>query len=253
MRTLIDVYSDYGVVGTASSSIDTFGMGKANIIQQIPSNWGTSAGTTHSIEGSLAFRESTEFLCPIDSFIVLPTDVPTGSIYTLEIFNGVTLAYTYSETTTYPNQKIEHIGFTLVVGNKWKLTIVTPISTSIRVSRVLVGKLWEPNLTVVGDITIAKTGFYPGQRLRNGGTFIAPSKNLRTLSVNYQELTEEAMFSLQDALSSYGSGASIFVEGLVNTTAFTMTSIYGRLKEWGKPTRSVSGRYSISLVIEESL
>jgi hypothetical protein len=162
-------------------------------------------------------------------------------------------SYTYSFTNTSTAEIFYSMGDHLTVGKYWKLKAITPFSSIIKISRVMVGQAWLPNIGVSGDVSLNKNPYIKGERQRNGGVYIPPSINYKTNTISYRELNKDSLFTLQDALSRYGTGTTIFIEGLIGTSAFTFTSIYGRLIKWTEPEKSISGNYAINLTIEESI
>lgn len=251
MKTLIDIYSDFGEILSASSDNESRGMGAANVIDQLPTIWGTDQNISHSITGSLKFIDDVDdFLCPIDSFIIVPYKLPVNSTITIKIYNDDGEISSNTIVTSVENENIKFLDFDVVLGRTWELTIDLPYSTDIKILRVMVGQLWKPNREVSGDLNIELTPFVQAQRQRNGGVFTGVYTSIKTISVSYLELEPEILFQLQDMLSRYSSGASIYMDGLVNTGIYNQTSIFGRIREWGKPVKSISGNFSINLTIE---
>lgn len=255
MKTFLDVYSDYGNIVAVSSEVAAGNMKAKNVLSQVPQLWKTTSNNVHTITGKLEFIDSADFVCPVDSYYVYVDYAPIGSIFKLEILPDLMqpASATYFFNNTLQEQALYSIGSTLTVGAYWKLTVTCPYASILKISRVMVGQAWLPGISVSGDITVAKNTFIKGERQRNGGMYIPPSINYRTNTVLYSELDKDDLFSLQDALSRYGTGATIFVEGLTSTSAFTFTSIYGRLIKWTQPEKSISGNYSISITVEETL
>ncbi len=256
MKTLLDVHSDYGSIISYSSQNASGNMYAKNVLSQVPLLWATVNASSHTIVGSLAFIDDTTYVCPVDSYYFDIEYAPVGTIFSLDIYTNLSNPPTFNYTIT--NTKIKEIlylvgGDNLTTGFFWKLTITPPYSSIIKLSRVMIGQAWLPNLTPSGDITIAKNTFLKGERQRNGGVFLPHSINYKTNTVQYKELHKDVLFSLLDALNRYGSGTTIFVQGLLSTSAFTFTSIYGRLIKWTDPIKSVSGNYSITLTIEETI
>lgn len=255
MKTLLDVYSDYGTIISYSSQNIVGNMQAKNVLSQVPVVWSTINAPTHNIVGSLAFIDSNTYVCPIDSYYINVEYAPIGTVFTLHIYTDLMSVptQTYSIINTTTSEVLYLVGdVSITTGFFWKLIITPPYSSSIKIARIMVGQAWIPNLTVSGDITIAKNPFIKSERQRNGGVYIPPSINFRTNTLQYKELDKEMLFSLMDALSRYGSGSAIFIEGLVSTSAFTFTSLYGRLIKWTEPVKSFSGKYSITLTIEET-
>lgn len=251
MKTLIDIYSDFGAILSASSDNDSRGMGAANIIDQLPTIWGTNQNLSHIITGSLKFIDDVDdFLCPVDSFIIIPYKLPSGSVVTARIYNDEGQVSSNTIVTTTDNEVIKFLDFDVVLGRTWELVITLPYITDIKILRVMVGQLWKPNREVSGDLNIELTPFVQAQRQRNGGVFTGVYTSVKTITVSYLELEPKILFQLQDILSRYSSGASIYMDGLVNTGIYNQTSIFGRIREWSKPIKSVSGNFSINLTIE---
>lgn len=244
MNILLDVYSDYGSIVSASSTSGN--MVAKNVLSQVPLIWKTVSGTSHTIAGSLAFVDDYTYVCPVDSYYIDIEYAPIGTQFTLGIHTdlGAAPTHTYTVVNTKISEVLYLVAGDYVTGFFWKLTITPPSASMVKISRVMVGQAWLPNLGPSGDITIAKNAFIKNERQRNGGTFISPSVNFRTVTLQYRELEKTVIFSLLDALSRYGSGTTIFVEG---------SNVYGRLIRWSEPTKSVSGNYTITLTIEETL
>jgi hypothetical protein len=256
MKTLLDVYSDYGSIISYSSQNLVGNMPAKNILSQVPMIWSTVNASTHTIVGSLAFIDDDTYVCPIDSYYFDVEYAPIGTTFTLEIYTNLIDPPNFTYTTTNAAEKeiLYLVGSNdLTTGFFWKLIVTPPYSSILKLSRVMVGQAWLPNLNPVGDITVAKNTFLKSDRQRNGGAFLPPSVNYRTNTIQYKELDKDIIFSLLDALSRYGSGTTIFVEGLTSTSSFTFTSIYGRLIKWTDPIKSLSGKYSITLTIEETI
>lgn len=255
MKTFLDIYSDYGSIVSKSSELSTGNMHAKNVLSQVPRVWKTTSDTVHTIIGTLAFSDSNSFIVPIDSYYIAMEYVPEGSTFTLEILTDLFSppTHTYTFVNDYNSGPIFGLGGVFSVGFFWKLTIHTIVPSYINISRIMIGQAWVPNLTVCGDITLNKQGFLKPERKRNGGVYLPPSTNYITSTLTYKELDKTSLFSLQDALCRYGTGTTVFVEGLVNTSAEKSTSMYGRLIKWTEPQKSVSGNYSISITIEESL
>ena len=253
MKTLLDVYSDYGSIISFSSEAGN--MLAKNVISQVPLIWKTNAATSHNIVGSLAFIDDSTYVCPVDSFYIQVEYAPIGTLFTLEIYSDLLdpPSYSYSATNTTETEVLTLIADYLTIGYFWKLVITPPSSSYIKIGRVMVGQAWQPNIGPSGDVTVSKNPFIKSERQRNGGVHIPPSINYKTNTVTYMELDKESLFALLDALSRYGSGATIYVEGLLSTSSFTFTSIYGRLIKWTEPQKSLSGNYSITLTVEETL
>lgn len=256
MKTFLDVYSDYGSIISYSSQNLLGNMPAKNVLSQVPMSWSTVSASTHTIVGSLSFIDDDSYICPIDSYYIDIEYAPIGSTFRLELLTTLIGPpnYVFTNYNTKEKDILYLIGNTgLSVGGFWKLTVTPPYPSVIKLNRVMVGQAWLPNLTVAGDITIAKNSIIKTDRQRNGGIFLPTSINYRTNTVQYKELDKDTSFALLDALSRYGSGTTIFIEGLINTSAFTFTSIYGRLIKWTDPIKSVSGNYSITLTIEETI
>lgn len=255
MKTFLDVYSDYGNIYSVSSEIASGNMKAKNVLSQVPQIWKTLPAITHNIIGTLAFIDDNTYVCPVDSFYIQVDYAPIGSQFILEIYSDLLspASYTYTATNTKTKETLYLIGGYLTIGHYWKLRVIPPNSSHIKISRVMVGQAWLPTIGPSGDITVFKNTFLKPDRQRNGGVYLPPSVNYRTNTLLYQELDKDDLFYLQDALSRYGTGATIFVEGLTSTSAFTFTSIYGRLIKWTEPEKSISGKYSITLTVEETL
>lgn len=255
MKLLIDIYSDYGSVLYSSSEVADKGFNARNVIDQIPTYWATTNSTTHTIRGSLAFIDSKDYICPIDSIVILPKVLPINSNVTIKLYTEYpgTPIYSTSYTTLVANEQIKMFDLPIQLAKYWEIQFTLPISTYIILSRVMFGHAWYPTYGVSGSIGMDKSGYFKGDRYRNGGTFVAPSTNYTSQKLEFSELSETACYSLLDAVSRYGSGATIVVHELVGTASLTSASIYGRVKEWGNPKKSVSQSYSISLSIEEIL
>ena len=255
MKLLIDIYSDYGSIIAASSELEVSGLSANNVLDQVPTAWGTSVSTTHTIRGSLGFVDSMDYTCPVDSFVIVPIKLPVGTSVTLNLYSTYPSSpvFTYNLTTTVENEEIKVLGFDIQLATQWELVFTLPSPTYIVISRVLIAQGWVPTYGVTGVVDISKVGYFKGERYRNGGTFIAPSANYTTQKLEFSELTRETAYSLLDALSRYGSGATIVVNDLAGDSSLTVSSIYGRVKEWGIPKKSISQAYSLSLNIEEIL
>lgn len=255
MKLLIDIYSDYGNVLSASSELVSNGLGASNVLDQVPTCWGTTASTTHTIRGSLAFIDSSDYTCPVDSFVVVPKKLPIGTTVTLNLYTSYPAppVFSTSVVTTVEDEQVRVLGFDIQLATQWELVFSVPSTTNIVISRVLVGQEWVPTYGVTGTVEISKSGYLKGDRYRNGGVFIAPSTNYTTQKLEFSELNRETCYSLLDALSRYGSGATVLVYDLAGDSSLTVSYIYGRVREWGIPKKSVSQAYSISLNIEEIL
>lgn len=255
MKLLIDIVSDYGSITYASSELDANGMPAVSVVDQVPSLWGTTSNTIHTIRGTLAFIDSNEYLCPIDSFVIIPKKLPIGTLVTVRLYQDypTTAVATYVVTTTQANETIKIFDIPTELANYWEIEFKLPTSDYILISRVMFGQSWEPTYGITGLIDISKEGFLKGDRYRNGGTFVAPSVNYTTQQLEFAEISQEVCYTLLDSLSRYGSGATVVVHDLVDNSTLTSSSIYGRVKEWGNPKKSVSQAYSISLTIEEIL
>lgn len=254
MKILFDIYSDMGSIISDSGSEVT--MPPSNLLDGVPSYWSSldSVGP-HTISGTITIGE--DYPAPIDTFAINIGSAPSGIIATLRVFDtlvATTPIATHSIILSgTPGWKFFNITSTYVI-QKWELAFTNTVFAPFRVvaSRVLAGLSWLPNMGVSSDISIDKLPYSKPVRFRNGGVYVPPSISYTTHLLNYQELDHQTTFSLQDSLANYGSGATIFVFGLEGTTALTFTTLYGRIKEWGKPKLSVSGKYSLSITIEET-
>lgn len=254
MKMLFDIYTDKGSILSDSGHETT--MPPTNLLDQVPNHWAsTSSVGPHYVAGTATIGDGLQ--APIDTFAFNVRSAQSGIIATLRLYDTIdasTPTRIYSKildgTDGWKFFNITEISLVA----KWELSFSNTVFGTFRVilSRVIGGLAWIPNIGASGDIGIDRAAYAKSIRKRNGGVFIPPSVNYNTQALTYKELDEQSTFSLLDALANYGSGGNVFVFGLDGTTALTITKLYGRIKEWSKPTLSISGNYSLSITIEES-
>lgn len=252
MKILFDIYTDRGAILSDSGHKPT--MPPGNLLDQVPNHWSSTTGVgPHYVVGTATIGEGLQ--APIDTFAFNVRSAQSGITATLRLYDTIDAS---TPTSTYSILLDGTVGWKffniteISLVAKWELRFSNTVPFSVILSRVIGGLAWIPNIGASGDIGIDRTAYAKSIRKRNGGVFIPPSVNYNTQALTYKELDEQSTFSLLDALASYGSGGNVFVFGLEGTTALTITKLYGRIKEWSKPTLSISGNYSLSITIEES-
>lgn len=252
MKLLFDIYSDNGSITYDSGSLPT--MLPENLLDSVPTYWGSNLSPgPHKISSSITIGDG--YPAPIDTFAINIGSARAGSIARLRLFDSLDTELVVEERTLsgLPGWLVIELA-EVIVATKWELEFTNPSATNFQVvaSRVLAGLSWIPNIGITVDLSVAKQPYSKPVRFRNGGVYVPPSYEFRSITLSYEELDKVSTFALQDALGNYGSGTSILAFGLVGTTALTFTSIYGRIREWGKPKLSISGNYSIGVTIEET-
>ena len=254
LKIFADISNQFGQIVEFSSELADQGFYASNVNIPDRVSWKTNSDTSHYIIGTLVFGDDDSFAAPVDSVVILDHNIPSTATITLDIYTDLESAPNSSYTISWSEFLTIDLALTATLGHYWKLTITDTVAFELSISTILVGSSWAPSRGVDADShEIGRNSLSKRLTLRNGSTFVQPTKSFRYHRITVKEMTDSDAFGFSDITFRYGKSTPIFVYLLNGTSLFTTSVYYGRLIEWSSlsPT-SVSGNYKVSFTIEES-
>lgn len=197
--------------------------------------------TTSSISGNVA--------------VVAYLPEHTGSItMTVTGFPSVTEP-TVSATSNLPNAYGGGKYVVVYLNNiSARTSFTVTFSSSVRVSRFIVGRYWSPQHNIPFGISVSYTDTSVVERLQSGDIYTTPGPRNKVMQFDLQYLTDTDKFEFFSILKSIGRLGFVFVSAFPEDTdkdREQMYSIYGKLTNLSSITYAQHTRYASSVELEE--
>jgi hypothetical protein len=135
-----------------------------------------------------------------------------------------------------------------------RTTFTVTFSTSVKVSRFIVGNYWSPEHNIPFGITTGYTDTSTSERLQSGDLYSTPGPRNKTMQFELQYLTDSDKYQFFSILKSVGKLGSLFVSAFPEDTdkeREQMFSIYGKLTNLNAISYAQYTRYATSVELEE--
>ena len=203
---------------------------------------GTSFGlTTNSISGNIA--------------IVAYLPEQTGSITMTVVGLTAVTESTVSATSNLPNAYGggKYVAVYLT-GVSERTSFVVSFSSSVKVSRFIVGNYWSPQYNIPFGITTGYTDTTTSERLQSGDLYSTPGPRNKTMQFQLEYLTDSDKYEFFSILKNTGKLKCLFVSAFPEDSDKSleqMYSIYGKLSNLAGISYAQYTRYASSVDIEE--
>lgn len=127
-------------------------------------------------------------------------------------------------------------------------------SSSIKVSRFIVGNYWVPKYNTGYGVQIGYNDLSTNERLQGGDVYTTVSPRNKTLQLELQYMDESDKFQLFDIMRSLGKTKPLFISVFPENTdqqKEQMYSIYGKFNTLSNITHTMYSMYSSSIQLEE--
>lgn len=127
-------------------------------------------------------------------------------------------------------------------------------STSVKVSRFIVGNYWSPKYNTGYGVQVGYTDLSTSERLQSGDLYTTVSPRNKTLQFDLQYMDESDKFQLFDIYRSIGKTKPVFISVFPldsDQQKEQMYSIYGKFSTLNNISYVMYTMYSSSLQLEE--
>lgn len=127
-------------------------------------------------------------------------------------------------------------------------------TTSVNVSRLLVGNYWEPKHNISYGISVGYNDSSTIERLQSGDQYVITSPRNKVMNFDLQYIADQDKYVLFDILRTNGKTVPIFVSlfpGDADKNLEQMYSIYGRFNTLPNMSYATYTMHSSSLQLEE--
>lgn len=141
-----------------------------------------------------------------------------------------------------------------LTGVSARTSFTVTFSTSIKVSRFIVGNYWSPQHNIPFGITTGYTDTTTSERLQSGDLYSTPGPRNKTLQFELQYLTDSDKYQFFSILKSIGKLGCLFVSAFPEDTDKAreqMFSIYGKMTNLSGISYAQHTRYASSVELEE--
>lgn len=141
-----------------------------------------------------------------------------------------------------------------VTGLSARTSFIVTFSTSVKVSRFIVGNYWSPTYNIPFGISVGHTDTSSSERLQGGDLYTTPGPRNKTLQFQLEYLTDTDKYQFFSILKSVGKIGCIFVSAFPEDTDKAreqMYSIYGKLTGLSAISYAQYTRYTSSVDLEE--
>lgn len=198
--------------------------------------------TTSSISGDIAVVA----YLPEHTGAITMTITGLGSAVTdSTVINGTSLPSGYGGG--------KYIAF-YATGVTSRTTFTVTFSTSVKVSRFIVGNYWSPKYNIPYGISVGFDDKTSTERLQSGDLYATNGPRNKTLQFQLEYLHETDKFNLYKVLKTIGKTGYVFVSAFpedADKEREQMYSIYGKFSELSSIVYSQYTRYTSSVSIEE--
>jgi hypothetical protein len=138
------------------------------------------------------------------------------------------------------------------LSNQTNFTVT--FSTSVKVSRFIVGNYWSPQHNIPFGITAGYADTSISERLQSGDLYTTPGPRNKTLQFALEYLTDTDKYEFFNILKNTGKLGCVFVSAFpedVDKSREQMYSIYGKLTNLNGISYAQYTRYTSSVDLEE--